>query len=277
MGRFGPCLERKGGKAVLSELEWWFILQNFVPKMWEFILYHIPIEWRVINMNNEYIWHPLCSWWPPVTPYWLWWSIWGLLDVLWNDCDGVEGMGPWGVPWACPESSAWFPYAFLQTVNVLAVKSIYNPTFLSLLSLSLGAMRRVLMVLVPLKCTWIPKLFHILLNLSPGLWMYGTTIEMFLLFDPLLLLGYWVVGLVVCPLWMLYLWLNLFFRVLRAHDGKLQGCRIFPMFSISLCSASWLVQTTLALNAKVLKTLFIALMKQLLSQCRYWSVCVGFL
>ena len=64
-----------------------------------------------------------------------------------------------------PEWSAQFPYVFLWTVD--------DPTFWSLLSLSLGAMRRVLMVLLPLKCTWILKLLDIFLNLFPSLWMYS--------------------------------------------------------------------------------------------------------
>ena len=37
------------------------------------------------------------------------------------------------------------------------------------------------MVLLPLKCTCIPLLLHVLLNLSPSPSMYGTTMEMFLL------------------------------------------------------------------------------------------------
>ena len=57
--------------------------------------------------------------------------------------------------------------------------------------------------------------------------------------------------------------------MLRAHGSKLQACRALMMCSISLCSACGLVQTNLALNAEVLKTLFFAVMKWLLSQCRY--------
>ena len=41
-----------------------------------------------------------------------------------------------------------------------------TPLFCNLFSLSLGAIRRVLMVPVPLKCTWIPKLLHVIFNLS---------------------------------------------------------------------------------------------------------------
>ena len=88
------------------------------------------------------------------------------------------------------------------------------------------------MVLVPLKCTWIPKLLHIFFNLFPSPWIYGTTMEMFLLlFDPLLLLGW--LSVVICPLWMLCSWLNVFCGVLSTHAGRLQACRaslMFPFF-----------------------------------------------
>ena len=78
-----------------------------------------------------------------------------------------------------------------------------------------------------------PQAFACPLNLSPSPWIYGTTMEMFLLFDPLLLLLLSWLSVVVCPLSMLCLWLNLFCRVWRAHDGKLQACRAFPMCSIT--------------------------------------------
>ena len=92
------------------------------------------------------------------------------------------------------------------------------------------------MVLVPLKCTWIPMLLHVFLNLSPSPWISVTTMEMFLLlllFDPwlLLLLGWLSVD--VCPWWMLFLQLNLSCRVLRIHSGKLQACRAFLVCSVS--------------------------------------------
>ena len=69
-------------------------------------------------------------------------------------------------------------------------------------------------MLVPLECTCIPLLLHVLLNLSPSPCIYGTTIEMFLLLLlllvpllDLLLLGW--LSVEFCPLWMLCLQLNL--------------------------------------------------------------------
>ena len=55
------------------------------------------------------------------------------------------------------EGSNLFPYVFFWTVDVWAFKPVYDFTFLKFVTLSLGAMRRVLMMLFPLKCTWIPK------------------------------------------------------------------------------------------------------------------------
>ena len=100
----------------------------------------------------------------------------------------------------------------------------------------------------------------------------------FLLFVPLLLLVLldWLPE-EFCPFWMFFLKLNLCCRLFRAHGGKQQACKAFLMCSISLWSACWLVKTIFALCAKVLKTLCFAMMKWLLSQCRNWSVCVGFL
>ena len=43
------------------------------------------------------------------------------------------------------------------------------------------------MVLLPLKCTWKPKLLQVFLNFSPIPFVYGTMMEMFLLLDPLML------------------------------------------------------------------------------------------
>ena len=63
--------------------------------------------------------------------------------------------------------------------------------------------------------------------------MYGTTMEMFLLYDPLLLLG-WLSVFFFCPLWVLCLQLNLCCRVLRAHGGKLQDCRAL-LCALFLC------------------------------------------
>ena len=57
-----------------------------------------------------------------------------------------------------PKGSARFSYIFFRTIYVWAFKSIYYSTLLKFGVPALGAMRRVFMVLIPFKCTWIPKL-----------------------------------------------------------------------------------------------------------------------
>ena len=80
-----------------------------------------------------------------------------------------------------------------------------------------------------------------------------------------------------CPLCMLCLQLSWCHRLFRSYVGKLQAHRASLICSNSLWSDCWLVETTLALWAKVLIMLCFAMMKWLLSKCMYRSVCVGFL
>ena len=72
-------------------------------------------------------------------------------------------------------------------------------------------------------------------------------------------------------------WLNLCCHWLRAHAGNWQCWSAVLIWCNSLSILSWVEDTVLALCAKVLKTLCFAVMWWLLSQWRYWSVCVGFL
>ena len=60
-----------------------------------------------------------------------------------------------------------FSNIFFRAVYVLPFKSVDYPTLGSLLSLSLGGIRSVFIVVVPLKCTCIPILLHVPLNLPP--------------------------------------------------------------------------------------------------------------
>ena len=70
-----------------------------------------------------------------------------------------------------PKSSATLPCILNWTVDGWAFVLVNDLTFCSLVSLSLGAMSKSLMVLDPLKCTWIPFLLHVLLNLAPNHYM----------------------------------------------------------------------------------------------------------
>ena len=51
-----------------------------------------------------------------------------------------------------------------------------TPLFFMMVSLSLGAIRRFLMVSPPFRCTCTPCLLHVLLKFSLRPWWYGTTI-----------------------------------------------------------------------------------------------------
>ena len=88
----------------------------------------------------------------------------------------------------------------------------------------------------------------------------------------LLLLGT-LVGLLECC----WDWINLWCHWLRAQEGNCQCLSAVLMWSSSLSKLSCVGKTVFALCARVLKTLCLAVMWWLLSQCRYWSVWVGFL
>ena len=57
-----------------------------------------------------------------------------------------------------PKFSASLSNILLRAVNFWALAFVYDPTFCSLVSLSLGAISNVLIVFEPLKCTCIPFL-----------------------------------------------------------------------------------------------------------------------
>ena len=104
----------------------------------------------------------------------------------------VDGDGTLKFLWACPHhvlpDSPIYPSG---TVYVWSFKFVDYPTLLKFVVPVLGFQEGVFIVFVPLKCTCIPLLLHVLLNLSPSPCMYGTTMEMFLLLlllVPLLLL-----------------------------------------------------------------------------------------
>ena len=127
-------------------------------------------------------------------------------------------------------------------------------------------------------CLWnepgIPFLLHSFLNFSLVLGMYGTTmVALFWLLSVVLLLLDVLVVLLDC--WSE--WVNLCCYWLRTQEGNWQCWRAVLMCSSSLSILSWDEETSLALCAKVLKTLCFAVMWWLLCQCKYWSVWVGFL
>ena len=118
-----------------------------------------------------------------------------------------------------------------------------------------------------------PSLLQVLLNFSPKPCMYGLTMEMFLFVGPLLLS---LLFLLVCSSAGLFLLLWLCFcrncccNLFRAQLGNWHSLSALVRCSSSLFRSSGVLDTTLALWAKVLYTLFLALMKWLPSQCVCW-------
>ena len=107
------------------------------------------------------------------------WSIPNPLDVLWTDCwwmgDGALRCSLNLSPKDLPDSSM---YCSGQSV----CEHLYwliSLLFWHMLSLSWGAMRRVHMVLFPLKCTCMPKLLQVFWNFSLSPLVYGTTMNTF--------------------------------------------------------------------------------------------------
>ena len=64
------------------------------------------------------------------------------------------------------EISCWLSYIFLITIYPVTFISVYDPTFLRIGSLSLGAIRKSLMVWPPFRCTSIPYFLQVLVKLS---------------------------------------------------------------------------------------------------------------
>ena len=147
------------------------------------------------------------------------------------------------------------------------------PLFLVLWSLSLGVIRRLLIVLPPLKYIWIPCFLPTFFILSLSPFTQGSTIyDFWFTVVPLVL----TFGCVLC--WCCAsLFLLLIFTLLRAQGGYLFLVRTSWRWSSS-SFRSWLLElTAFALWCRVFMTLYFAAMGWWLSLCRYKSVCVGFL
>ena len=119
-------------------------------------------------------------------------------------------------------SFSLFPRSSLITYNsgqsLWGQLNQYIIPVLHMLYLALGEISKEQMVLLPLKCTCTPKLLQVFLNLLLSPFVKGTTMEILLLLDlVLLVLLLWPLSL-VCGLLMLYLWLNLTSSLLRAWE-----------------------------------------------------------
>ena len=170
-----------------------------------------------------------------------------------------------------PKISSWLPNILFITLHPVAFESVYDPTFLRIGSLSIGVIRRFLMVGPPFRCISMSYFLQVLLKLSLSPWWYGTVI-----------CGFWSLllwGLEFLVLLFFFLgtgaWL-LIFTLLRAHVGYLHFFKL-----LYKCSSfySWVgpEQMVLALWNRIPIMLYLDGMAWWLSQCRYWCICVGFL
>ena len=71
--------------------------------------------------------------------------------------------------------SCWLTNILFITSPLLHLYLYMTPLFFMMVSLSLGAIRRFLMVSPPFRCTCTPYLLHVLLKFSLKHWWYGTS------------------------------------------------------------------------------------------------------
>ena len=245
---------------------------NLIPHVWELVLSQVPIEWRVINMNVH---GPYLFLVTPCTSLSTIVKHSGITGCSVEWLDGAWAWDPEMFLQTVPKGSTWFSYVFLSTVDEWAFKPAYDPTFLKFVIPVFGGHEKDFNNVTSFEMYLDPQVdacsFEPFPNTKDEWHHYG---------DAFAVWSIVVVELVVSGCLSIVdvvFMVDFFYRALRAHSGKLQACSAFLMFSNSLCSACWQVQTTLALNVKELKTLFFAEMKWWLPQCRHWSVCVSFL
>ena len=169
--------------------------------------------------------------------------------------------------------SCWLTNIFFITFHPVAFVSIYDSLFFMMVSLSLGAIRRFLIVNPPFRCICTPCLLHVLLKFSLRPWWYGTTICGWLMLS-----CSGLVGLVPLLLFLLevsfgFLSLTLF----RVQVGYLHLFKAEGRCCSSFCRCWGEEHMVLALWNKVPKTLYFDGILWWLSHCKYKSVWVGFL
>ena len=77
-------------------------------------------------------------------------------------------MGSSGVPWTSLHIDARFTNILIVTVHPVTLESVYNPTFLMMVSLSLSAKRSFFNNLPLFKCVWIPCFLQMLQCFNTG-------------------------------------------------------------------------------------------------------------
>ena len=82
----------------------------------------------VMGHWHIWTWLPLCSWKDPVFPSVWYWSILGLVDVLWNCYDGEWEKGLEVLLNPISQCTTWFSYVGLRTNDVRVFQVIDDPT-----------------------------------------------------------------------------------------------------------------------------------------------------
>ena len=147
-----------------------------------------------------------------------------------------------------------------------------TPLLLVIGSWSLGAIRRLLIVCPPLKCTCTPYLLHVFLTPSLRPWWYGTTMYRYWL---LVFLGPFWLFILLCFV-LLEFWL-FSFVLFMAHMGYLHFLSALNRCCSSSCNSVGSEHMVFALWYRVPATLYLDGILWWLSQCRYRSVWVCFL
>ena len=118
-----------------------------------------------------------------------------------------------------------------------------TPLFLSMVSLSLGCTRRSLIVLPPLKYTSTPYLLQMFLQVSPKPFIYGTTMQEFLM--------------LLFP-WLFFSCFFLMLVLFQAHKGYMHLLRALYRWSSSSVINCLVEHTVFSLCLRVLMTLYFA-------------------
>ena len=144
-----------------------------------------------------------------------------------------------------------------------------TPLLLLMESLSLGAMRRLLMVCPPLKCTCIPYLLHVFWTVSLRPWWYGTTLYRLVLLGPFSL--FILLCFVLLEFWLFSI------TLFMAQMGYLHFLSALNRCCSSSCNSVVSEHMVFALWYRVPATLYLDGILWWLSHCRYRSVWVCFL
>ena len=155
-----------GGGTGLPEMEWWGVLQYLILDVGQLVFPLVLVEGWVIYMDE----HCLLD----ASGNTMWIPAYNGEAVHINSMScGLAVLVNGVLVLRCSFSLSHkvipiSSYVLLLTVCLGALVSVYYSTFWEMVSVSFGTINRVQVVLLPLKCTYIPRLLHIFkLALSP--------------------------------------------------------------------------------------------------------------